>query len=108
MPGRSPLHHDGHARRAEGGNGHAGRDAPRREHRRQPRPVRQQGGHLREATFRFDDEIDAAITTLAQNPSIASIITTHVIPAQRAVDAFAVAKDSQVSGKVVVSLWLDE
>lgn len=60
------------------------------------------------ATFRFDDEIDAAITTLAQNPSIASIITTHVIPAQRAVDAFAVAKDSQVSGKVVVSLWLDE
>ncbi len=60
------------------------------------------------ATFRFDDEIDAAITTLAQNRSIASIITTHVIPAQRAVDAFAVAKDSQVSGKVVVSLWLDE
>ena len=67
--------------------------------------VLRQKGKISEATI---GKVNAAITTLAQNPAIASIITTHVIPAQRAVDAFAVAKDSQVSGKVVVSLWLDE
>lgn len=59
------------------------------------------------ASFRFDDEIDEAIRLLADNPRIASVIT-HVVPADRAVDAFKIAQDSQASGKVVVSLWLDD
>ena len=54
--------------------------------------------------FRFKDEIDDAITLLADNPSFDAVVT-HVIPAGRAEEAFAVAKDSQVSGKVLVALW---
>jgi hypothetical protein len=30
-----------------------------------------------------------------------------VLPAEEAVDAFAAAKDSETSGKVVVALWPD-
>lgn len=56
--------------------------------------------------FRFDDEIDEAVRLLAANPAIRSIIT-HVVPADRAQEAFDLARDSQRSGKVVVSLWLD-
>jgi L-idonate 5-dehydrogenase len=57
--------------------------------------------------FRFNDEIDGALDLLAATPSIGSVIT-HVIPAAEAVTAFSVAKDSQASGKVLVSLWHDE
>jgi L-idonate 5-dehydrogenase len=31
-----------------------------------------------------------------------------VVPADRALEAFDVARDSERSGKVVVSLWLDD
>lgn len=55
-------------------------------------------------TFRFDDEIDDAITLLAQHPEIEGVIT-HEVPAERAEEAFAVARDSETSGKVLVSLW---
>lgn len=58
-------------------------------------------------TFRFDDEIDQAITLLAEHPEIANVIT-HVIDAEHIVEAFETARNSQESGKVVVSLWLDE
>lgn len=54
--------------------------------------------------FRFDDEIDEAIDLLARHPAMAGIIT-HVIEADHITDAFATARDSQESGKVVVSLW---
>ncbi len=57
--------------------------------------------------FRFDDEIDEAVDLLAANPGIADVIT-HVIPASRALEAFETARNSQESGKVVVSLWLDD
>ena len=56
--------------------------------------------------FRFDDEIDAAIDLLAAHPEVARVIT-HVIPADRVLEAFDIARNSQESGKVVVSLWLD-
>jgi len=56
--------------------------------------------------FRFDDEIDEAVTLLAERPGIESVIT-HVVPADQAVDAFSAAKDSDASGKVVVALWPD-
>ncbi|GAB3812537.1 hypothetical protein GCM10028820_05640 [Tessaracoccus terricola] len=58
-------------------------------------------------SFRFNDEIDEAITLLAQRPEITSIIT-HVVPVTDVEKAFALARDSQASGKVVVSLWLDD
>jgi L-idonate 5-dehydrogenase len=56
--------------------------------------------------FRFDDEIDEAIQLLVEHPWIARVIT-HVIPADKAIEAFDLAKDSQESGKVVLSLWLE-
>lgn len=56
--------------------------------------------------FRFDDEIDEAIDLLAHHPAIAEVIT-HVIPADDVTEAFTIARDSQESGKVVVSLWLE-
>lgn len=55
-------------------------------------------------SFRFNDEIDAAITLLDTTPGIEDVIT-HVMPADQALEAFAAAKDSQSSGKVVISLW---
>ena len=55
-------------------------------------------------SFRFNDEIDAAIALLDATPGIEHVIT-HELPADRALEAFAAAKDSQASGKVVVSLW---
>jgi L-idonate 5-dehydrogenase len=57
-------------------------------------------------SFRFNDEIDAAIALLDATPGIEDVIT-HELPADRALEAFAAAKDSQASGKVVVSLWQD-
>lgn len=57
--------------------------------------------------FRFNDEMDRAIELLGENPAIEDVIT-HELPADRAVEAFTIAKDSAVSGKVVISLWQGE
>lgn len=57
--------------------------------------------------FRFDDEIDRAIELLDDTPGIEDVIT-HEVPADRALEAFAVARDSETSGKVVISLWHGE
>lgn len=54
--------------------------------------------------FRFDDEIDEAIELLAANPHVDAVVT-HVVGADDAAGAFAVAKDSQASGKVLVQVW---
>lgn len=54
-------------------------------------------------TFRFDNEVDEAIEMIAAAPEIADVIT-HVIGVDQAVEAFAVAKNSQESGKVLVAL----
>lgn len=56
--------------------------------------------------FRFNDEIDQAVELLDANPHVEAAVT-HVMPADDALEAFAVAKDSEVSGKVLVSLWND-
>ena len=56
--------------------------------------------------FRFDDEIDRAIELLAAHPEVDAALT-HEMPAETAGEAFAVAKDSDASGKVLVSLWAD-
>ena len=52
-------------------------------------------------TFRFNAEIDAAIALLDKNPQIEQVIT-HVIPIDDVIDAFAVAANSELSGKVLV------
>lgn len=54
--------------------------------------------------FRFDDEIDEAVALLAASPDVEAVIS-HVIDAEQAVDAFAVAKDSDASGKVLIDVW---
>lgn len=58
-------------------------------------------------SFRFSDEIDDAIALLDADPGIEQVIT-HELPAERSVEAFAAARDSAASGKVLVSLWPDE
>ncbi|GAB3602376.1 zinc-binding dehydrogenase [Microbacterium aureliae] len=57
-------------------------------------------------TFRFRDEIDQAVELLARHPEFERIIT-HVIDAGDVARAFAVARDSEASGKVVVAVWPD-
>jgi L-idonate 5-dehydrogenase len=54
-------------------------------------------------TFRFNAEIDAAITLLDNNPQIEQVIT-HVMPIGDVDQAFAVAANSQISGKVLVEV----
>jgi L-idonate 5-dehydrogenase len=53
--------------------------------------------------FRFADEIDEAIRMLAESDVLAAVVT-HVIAATDAVEAFAVARDSSVSSKVLLAL----
>jgi L-idonate 5-dehydrogenase len=55
-------------------------------------------------TMRFNDEIDQAVTLLDTAPQLERVIT-HEFSAGQAVEAFTVAKDSDASGKVLVSLW---
>lgn len=55
-------------------------------------------------TFRFNDEIDAAITLLNERPEIEDVIT-HEVAADSIDEAFALARDSEESGKVVVAVW---
>ena len=52
-------------------------------------------------TFRFKDEIELAVKLLADNPWISSAIT-HTFTPDQAVEAFAMAKNSQESGKVLI------
>ena len=48
--------------------------------------------------FRFNNEIDEAIALLAANSNFASRIS-HVLPAADAQQAFAIAKDAEVSAR---------
>ncbi|MDQ4489788.1 L-idonate 5-dehydrogenase [Sinomonas sp. ASV486] len=53
-------------------------------------------------SFRFNDEIDEVIAALADGTLDASAVITHEYPARDALDAFATAKDSAASGKVLL------
>lgn len=55
-------------------------------------------------TFRFAEEITAAIELLAQNPGIERVITHEISPNDHEA-LFAAARDSEVSGKVITSSW---
>ncbi|MFW6599741.1 L-idonate 5-dehydrogenase [Propionibacteriaceae bacterium Y2011] len=52
-------------------------------------------------SFRFNTEIDDAVRMLAEQPTIENVIT-HVHPVAEVAEAFAVAADSQASGKVLI------
>lgn len=54
-------------------------------------------------TFRFNNEIDDAIALLAEHPQFEQIIT-QVLPLERTPEAFAVAADSEASGKVLLEV----
>ncbi|WP_129336466.1 zinc-binding dehydrogenase [Cellulomonas endophytica] len=74
----------------------------------EPRPVNLAPFISKEVTwrgsFRFRDEVEEAVALLAAEPGIGSVVT-HVLPAEDAVAAFALAADSAASGKVLVDLW---
>ncbi len=53
--------------------------------------------------FRFNNEIDEAIKMLKNNPGLKKVIT-QVFPISEAVAAFEIAKNSEISGKVLVKL----
>jgi len=54
-------------------------------------------------TFRFNNEIDEAITMLSKHPEIAQAIT-HVFALSDAKAGFEMAKNSELSGKVLIQL----
>jgi L-idonate 5-dehydrogenase len=54
-------------------------------------------------TFRFNDEIDAAITLLDQNSQIEQVVT-HVLSFEDVNEAFAIAANAEISGKVLVEV----
>ncbi|WP_157156861.1 L-idonate 5-dehydrogenase [Diaminobutyricimonas sp. LJ205] len=54
-------------------------------------------------SFRFNDEIDEVIAALADGSLYVDPIVTHEFPASEALQAFEVARDSSVSGKVLLS-----
>ena len=54
-------------------------------------------------TFRFNTEIDAAITLLDQNPQIDQVIT-HVLSIEDVDEAFVVAANAEISGKVLIEV----
>lgn len=58
-------------------------------------------------TFRFDDEITAAVDLLRRTPALAEVVT-HVVDASEATRAFDLARDSAISGKVLVALWPED
>lgn len=52
--------------------------------------------------FRFNDEIDAVLAALADGSLYVDPVITHEFGAANALEAFAVARDSAVSGKVLL------
>ena len=54
-------------------------------------------------TFRFNTEIDDAIAMLAAHPEIEQVVT-HVLPISDVAQAFEIAADSEISGKVLVEV----
>ncbi|MCA0158107.1 zinc-binding dehydrogenase, partial [Tsukamurella sp. M9C] len=52
--------------------------------------------------LRFNDEIDDVIAALADGTLDVRGVVTHVLPAADALEAFAIARDSAASGKVLL------
>ena len=54
-------------------------------------------------SFRFNDEIDEVLAALADGSLVVGPVVTHEFAAADALEAFGVARDSAVSGKVLLS-----
>ena len=54
-------------------------------------------------TFRFNTEIDDAVSMISENPWIEEAIT-HIFPVEEAIAGFEMAKNSELSGKVLIAL----
>jgi L-iditol 2-dehydrogenase/L-idonate 5-dehydrogenase len=54
-------------------------------------------------SFRFNDEIDDVITAMADGSLSVDPVITHVFPLDRGLEAFETAKNSALSGKVLLS-----
>lgn len=54
-------------------------------------------------SFRFNDEIDDVIAALADGSLFVDPVITHVFPLERGLEAFETARNSAVSGKVLLS-----
>ncbi|WP_280397442.1 L-idonate 5-dehydrogenase [Nocardia carnea] len=54
-------------------------------------------------SFRFNDEIDEVLAALADGSLVVDPVISHEFPVADALDAFAVAKDSAASGKVLLA-----
>lgn len=54
-------------------------------------------------SFRFNDEIDEAIAAISEGSLPIGPIVTHSFPVGDALEAFAVASDASVSGKVLLA-----
>ena len=54
-------------------------------------------------SFRFNDEIDEVIEALADGSLLADPVVTHEFPLDRGLEAFEVARDSRLSGKVLLT-----
>ena len=54
-------------------------------------------------SFRFNDEIDDVITAMADGSLFVDPVITHVFPLERGLEAFETAKNSALSGKVLLS-----
>lgn len=54
-------------------------------------------------SFRFNDEIDQVIAALADGSLYADPVVTHEFPLERGLEAFEVARNSAVSGKVLLA-----
>lgn len=53
-------------------------------------------------SFRFNDEIDEVITALADGSLNIDPVITHTFPVDQALEAFTVAADPSLSGKVLL------
>jgi L-idonate 5-dehydrogenase len=54
-------------------------------------------------SFRFNTEIDEVITAIADGSLAIAPIVTHVFPIAQTLEAFAVAADASLSGKVLLA-----
>lgn len=54
-------------------------------------------------SFRFNDEIDEVIAALADESLAIAPVVTHVFPVAEALEAFTIAADASVSGKVLLA-----
>ena len=55
-------------------------------------------------SFRFNDEIDEVIASLADGSLAVDPVVTHTFPLDRGLEAFEVARNSAVSGKVLLDV----